>query len=58
MVSRRVVKGRFDAAHHDGAQVACGDFHDQVVVGHFAAMEQPQALAADIREFFRSLRGD
>ncbi len=52
------MEGRFDAAHHDGAQVACGDFHDQVVVGHFAAMEQPQALAADIREFFRSLRGD
>jgi pimeloyl-ACP methyl ester carboxylesterase len=24
--------------------------------GHFAAMEQPEALAAEIREFFRSLR--
>src|SRR5271167_2132391 len=26
--------------------------------GHFAAMEQPEALAAEIREFFRSLRRD
>ena len=25
--------------------------------GHFAAMEQPDALAADIRRFFRTLRG-
>jgi microsomal epoxide hydrolase len=25
--------------------------------GHFAAMEQPDALAHDIREFFRPLRG-
>ena len=25
--------------------------------GHFAAMEQPEALAAEIREFFRPLRG-
>jgi microsomal epoxide hydrolase len=25
--------------------------------GHFAAMEQPEALAADIRAFFRDLRG-
>ncbi|QUQ62335.1 epoxide hydrolase family protein [Kutzneria sp. CA-103260] len=25
--------------------------------GHFAAMEQPQALVADVREFFRPLRG-
>jgi pimeloyl-ACP methyl ester carboxylesterase len=24
--------------------------------GHFAAMEQPEALAAEIREFFRPLR--
>jgi pimeloyl-ACP methyl ester carboxylesterase len=24
--------------------------------GHFAAMEQPEALAEDIREFFRPLR--
>ena len=24
--------------------------------GHFAAMEQPDALAADIRDFFRPLR--
>jgi pimeloyl-ACP methyl ester carboxylesterase len=24
--------------------------------GHFAAMEQPQALAHEIREFFRPLR--
>jgi pimeloyl-ACP methyl ester carboxylesterase len=24
--------------------------------GHFAAMEQPEALAADIRAFFRPLR--
>jgi hypothetical protein len=24
--------------------------------GHFAVMEQPKALAADIREFFRPLR--
>jgi pimeloyl-ACP methyl ester carboxylesterase len=24
--------------------------------GHFAALEQPEALAADIREFFRPLR--
>jgi pimeloyl-ACP methyl ester carboxylesterase len=24
--------------------------------GHFAAMEQPQALAAEIQGFFRSLR--
>ncbi|MEZ5854407.1 MAG: alpha/beta fold hydrolase [Hyphomicrobiaceae bacterium] len=26
--------------------------------GHFAAMEQPEALARDIQEFFRPLRGD
>jgi microsomal epoxide hydrolase len=25
--------------------------------GHFAAMEQPDALAQDIRAFFRTLRG-
>jgi pimeloyl-ACP methyl ester carboxylesterase len=25
--------------------------------GHFAAMEQPEELAAEIREFFRPLRG-
>jgi pimeloyl-ACP methyl ester carboxylesterase len=25
--------------------------------GHFAAMEQPQALAEEIRAFFRPLRG-
>jgi pimeloyl-ACP methyl ester carboxylesterase len=25
--------------------------------GHFAALEQPQALANEIREFFRPLRG-
>ena len=25
--------------------------------GHFAAMEQPEALAAEIRAFFRPLRG-
>jgi microsomal epoxide hydrolase len=25
--------------------------------GHFAAMEQPDALAADVRSFCRSLRG-
>jgi hypothetical protein len=25
--------------------------------GHFAAMEQPEVLAAEIREFFRPLRG-
>jgi microsomal epoxide hydrolase len=25
--------------------------------GHFAALEQPQALAHEIREFFRPLRG-
>jgi microsomal epoxide hydrolase len=25
--------------------------------GHFAAMEQPEALVADVRKFFRSLRG-
>ena len=25
--------------------------------GHFAAMEQPEALAREIREFFRPLRG-
>jgi pimeloyl-ACP methyl ester carboxylesterase len=24
--------------------------------GHFAALEQPEALVADIREFFRPLR--
>jgi microsomal epoxide hydrolase len=24
--------------------------------GHFAAMEQPQALAEDVRAFYRSLR--
>ena len=24
--------------------------------GHFAAMEEPQALAADMREFFRGFR--
>jgi pimeloyl-ACP methyl ester carboxylesterase len=24
--------------------------------GHFAALEEPEALAADIREFFRPLR--
>jgi len=24
--------------------------------GHFAALEQPEALAADVREFFRPLR--
>ena len=24
--------------------------------GHFAAMEQPEALAADVRAFFRPLR--
>jgi hypothetical protein len=24
--------------------------------GHFAAMEQPEALAAEVRAFFRSLR--
>jgi len=24
--------------------------------GHFAAMEQPEALAAEMREFFRPLR--
>jgi len=26
------------------------------VGGHFAAMEQPELLTSDIREFFRSLR--
>jgi pimeloyl-ACP methyl ester carboxylesterase len=26
--------------------------------GHFAALEQPQALASDIREFFRPLRAN
>ena len=26
--------------------------------GHFAVMEQPKALAAEIREFFRTLRAD
>ncbi len=26
--------------------------------GHFAALEEPQLLAEDIREFFRSMRGD
>ena len=25
--------------------------------GHFAALEQPEALARDVREFFRPLRG-
>jgi pimeloyl-ACP methyl ester carboxylesterase len=25
--------------------------------GHFAALEQPEALAADIRAFFRPFRG-
>ena len=25
--------------------------------GHFAAMEQPEALACEVREFFRPLRG-
>ena len=25
--------------------------------GHFAAMEQPEALAGDVRAFFRELRG-
>ena len=25
--------------------------------GHFAAMEQPEALAREVREFFRPLRG-
>ena len=25
--------------------------------GHFAAMEQPEALAEDVRAFFRPLRG-
>ena len=25
--------------------------------GHFAAMEQPEALAEDVRAFYRSLRG-
>jgi pimeloyl-ACP methyl ester carboxylesterase len=25
--------------------------------GHFAAMEQPDALAFELREFFRPLRG-
>ena len=25
--------------------------------GHFAALEQPEALANEVREFFRSLRG-
>jgi hypothetical protein len=25
--------------------------------GHFAAMEQPDALAEDVRAFYRSLRG-
>jgi pimeloyl-ACP methyl ester carboxylesterase len=25
--------------------------------GHFAAMEEPEALVADVREFFRPLRG-
>jgi hypothetical protein len=25
--------------------------------GHFAAMEQPEALAKDVRAFFRPLRG-
>jgi len=25
--------------------------------GHFAALEEPEALAADIRAFFRPLRG-
>jgi len=24
--------------------------------GHFAALEQPEALAAEVREFFRPLR--
>ena len=26
--------------------------------GHFAAMEQPEALAEELRAFFRPLRGD
>ncbi len=26
--------------------------------GHFTAMEDPELLAADIREFFRSLKGE
>jgi len=25
--------------------------------GHFAALEQPEALAREVREFFRPLRG-
>jgi pimeloyl-ACP methyl ester carboxylesterase len=25
--------------------------------GHFAALEQPEALANEVREFFRPLRG-
>jgi hypothetical protein len=25
--------------------------------GHFAALEQPEALAHEVREFFRPLRG-
>jgi microsomal epoxide hydrolase len=26
--------------------------------GHFAAMEQPEALTHEVREFFRPLRGE
>jgi hypothetical protein len=31
-------------------------WHEQERGGHFAAMEQPEALVSDIREFFRPLR--
>jgi pimeloyl-ACP methyl ester carboxylesterase len=36
------------------------DIHRWTVMskgGHFAAMEQPEALAKDVRAFFRPLRG-
>ena len=43
------VPGLYLAAMHSGVTLA-------PIVGHFAAMEQPELLVEDIRTFFRKVR--
>ena len=50
---KEILAGRRAWAEKDNHVVRWSEF-DQG--GHFAALEQPQALVDDVREFFRPLR--
>jgi pimeloyl-ACP methyl ester carboxylesterase len=51
LVERIVADG-----HRAGAAVEACDFHEVDKGGHFAAWEQPQLFAEEMRVAFRSLR--